>query len=117
MQEKFFIVRTFFYFCVMSYLTEITRTQMQKLRDGVPVRLEVDLLQEAAEIVMLKGLQVMEEIIDTSDNAEARIKALNTTINCGRYLERRKENQSAKPQRLVFDESYKVVQHGMQEKR
>jgi len=101
----------------MNDIIKSANINLRKLENEVPVRLDVDILQEAAEHLMYKALIAMEDIIDTSDRPDAKIKAFNSTINCGRYLERRRENINNKPQRIVIDSKYRIQNDGVQEER
>lgn len=108
MQEIFFIVRTFFYICVMNELISTMNQNIGSLAKSLPVRPTLEIMQEGADILLAKGLLRIEEILETAQDGDLIIKAVNTAINFGRFFDKRQEVANSKSQKLIVDSQYRL---------
>jgi hypothetical protein len=63
------------------------------LASTLPEKAEIPVLQHRVEIVLTRGVKMMEEILETDPCNETKIRAFNSLVGLGRYIEVRKENE------------------------
>lgn len=95
----------------MAKIREIVEKGKQDLQLILPEIATIEVLEHRADTIFTKGLKAMETILDGSLEEQNRIKAFNSVINFGRYLETRRMNQ-IQPGGMEFDDDDMVLSNG-----
>lgn len=88
----------------MKKSLEITQKNREWVAKTIPEHATLDRLILRTDIVILKGLGKLEEIIDTATDNKEVIMANNSLVMTGKFLETRRRNEQVEKTKLVFDD-------------
>lgn len=104
-------------------------SQIKELKESLPEKADIDVLRHYGDIILLKGLMEMGEIIvspaeekvELEENSGVaikimdpsnKIKAFNAVVGLGRYVEQRAANEGDESELVEMAESSLILDEG-----